>query len=145
MLEFVDDFLRRTGLLDYAHYIRIGAFLARRPFGQKQVDELKRAHTEEDARSDAGQLGPREDPSAAGSEIRNTSNDIKELKNLRRQYEYEMLDREGDRGRWHIFWRQKWNVHALVLCCSLGAAIQGWDESAVNGGNLWIAHDSGLG
>ena len=122
MLKMVDGFLCRTGLLDYAHYFRIGAFLARRPFGKRQVEYLQKAYREEDAQSSIS--------------ARDTSNEVNESKNLRRQYEYDKLDREGDRGRWRIFWRQKWRVHALVLCCSLGAAIQGWDESAVNGGNV---------
>ena len=29
---------------------------------------------------------------------------------------------------------QRSSVQALVACCSIGAAIQGWDETAVNGG-----------
>ncbi|KAL9016462.1 MAG: hypothetical protein Q9185_006198 [Variospora sp. 1 TL-2023] len=32
-------------------------------------------------------------------------------------------------------WNQPWILYALVGCCSLGAAVQGWDETAVNGGN----------
>ena len=126
ILESVNRFLRRTGLLDYAHYFRIGAFLARRPFGEKQVTYLSRAHTEEDAQSENR-------PSDSPNNLHAEPNDIRLL---RRQYEYDMLSREGNRGRWQIFWRQKWRVHALVLCCSLGAAIQGWDETAVNGGSL---------
>ena len=136
MLDMVDQFLYRTGLLDYAHYIRIGAFLARRPFGEKQVQYLKRAREEEDKPPENGASGSWKDLSDAPKDVRNASNDTNEPKKLRRQYEYDKLNREGDRGRWQIFWRQSWRVHALVLCCSLGAAIQGWDESAVNGGNL---------
>jgi len=30
--------------------------------------------------------------------------------------------------------KQPWRLYALVGCCSLGAAVQGWDETAVNGG-----------
>ena len=137
VLEMVDNFLSRTGLDDYAQYIRIGAFLARRPFGKRQVDYLKRAHEEEDAPSGNRVSSSREELSAASRDVPDASDDMSAPTNLRRQYEYEKLDREGDRGRWQIFWRQNWRVHALVLCCSLGAAIQGWDESAVNGGNLY--------
>ena len=126
MLKKVDEFLYRTGLLDYAHYFRAGAFLARRPFGEKQVEYLKRAHREEDIQSENRLSGSQSHLGAAPSDA----------KKLRRQYEYDMLSREGNRGRWQIFWRQKWRVHALVLCCSLGAAIQGWDETAVNGGSI---------
>ena len=126
VLERVDEFLCRTGLLDYAHYFRVGAFLARRPFGVIQVEELKRAHREEYEQSENRLSGSPEN-------LRVAPNDSRKL---REQYEYDMLSREGNRGRWQIFWRQKWRVHALVLCCSLGAAIQGWDETAVNGGSL---------
>ncbi|KAL8787200.1 MAG: hypothetical protein Q9195_007891 [Heterodermia aff. obscurata] len=31
-------------------------------------------------------------------------------------------------------WNQPWILYALIGCCSLGAAVQGWDETAVNGG-----------
>ena len=124
----VEEFRCRTGLLDYDHYFRVGAFLARRPFGERQVKFLKRAHKEEDAQSEHRL-------SASPNNLPAEPNDIREL---RREYEYDMLSREGNRGRWQIFWRQKWRVHALVLCCSLGAAIQGWDETAVNGGSLGI-------
>lgn len=127
ILVMVKDFLHRTGLLDYAHYFRIGAFLARRPFGGKQVECLREFYEEEDKES-------REDPGNAPEDGLGSSNALNEHKDLRRQYEYDALNQEGDRGRWQIFWRQNWRVHALVLCCSLGAAIQGWDETAVNGG-----------
>lgn len=30
-------------------------------------------------------------------------------------------------------WDQPWIMYALVGCCSLGAAVQGWDETAVVG------------
>ena len=136
MLDMVDKFLYRTGLLDYAHYFRIGAFLARRPFGEKQVAYLKRARREEDAQYGNRASGSWEASNAAPNDGSHAPNDGNGPKELRRQYEYDKLNREGDRGRWQIFWRQNWRVHALVLCCSLGAAIQGWDESAVNGGNL---------
>ena len=122
----VEEFLRRTGLLDYDHYFRVGAFLARRPFGEIQVQYLKRAHETEDANSENRLPGSENKLPAEANNNRQ----------LRREYEYDMLSREGNRGRWPIFWRQKWRVHALVLCCSLGAAIQGWDETAVNGGSL---------
>ena len=125
----LEEFRSRTGLLDYDHYFRVGAFLARRPFGEKQVEFLKRAHKEEDAEYEHRL-------SASPNNLHPVPNDIREL---RRKYEYDMLSREGNRGRWQIFWRQKWRVHALVMCCSLGAAIQGWDETAVNGGSLELS------
>ena len=134
MLQLADDFVLRTGLFDYAHYIRIGAFLARRPFGDEQVKYLKEAYREEDAQSENRPSEPQEDLNAESRDTSSTSSRTNGLKTLHRQYELDMLQREGDRGRWSIFWRQNWRVHALVLCCSLGAAIQGWDETAVNGG-----------
>lgn len=134
MLKMVKKFLRRTGLLDDARYFRIGAFLARRPFGGKQVEYLRRAYEEEDRQSEHSASSSSEDSDAAPGDALGRSNILNDHKELRRQYEYDRLNEEGDRGRWQIFWRQKWRVHALVLCCSLGAAIQGWDETAVNGG-----------
>ena len=125
----VEEFQRRTGLLDYHQYFRVGAFLARRPFGKVQVDFLKKAHREEDAQPEH-RLSASQD---------NLPADQNHIRKLRREHEYDMLSREGNRGRWQIFWRQKWRVHALVLCCSLGAAIQGWDETAVNGGSLGLS------
>ena len=142
-LKMADEFLRRTGLIDYAQYIRVGASLAKRSFGSApqgradyQVDFLKRFHEKEDAEL--------EDSTAHSPEISGTglqgakieSIDTKENRDRRREYEYDMLDREGNKRKWQIYRRQSWRVHALVLCCSLGAAIQGWDESAVNGGDL---------
>ena len=135
MHRMVDAFLRRTGLFDYAHYFRVGAFLARRPFGEIQVKYLKQAHHKEDEQSEIRASDSGEDLVAPSRNARGTPNGANGARTLRRQYEYDKLNREGDRGRWQIFWRQSWRVHALVLCCSLGAAIQGWDESAVNGGN----------
>ena len=141
MNHMVDDFLYRTGLHDYKYYIRIGAFLARRPFGKLQVEHLKQAHQEEDNK-ERGHLesgGPNGNFSGrtnVSQDASKRSQDSKENKELRRKHEYTMLKREGNRGRWPLFWQQSWRVHALVLCCSLGAAIQGWDESAVNGGGF---------
>ena len=130
VLERFNEFKYRTGLLDYAHYFSVGAFLARRPFGAKQVEYLKGAH-KEDAQSETR-------PSRSSEEWDVAPSDAHYVKNLRRKHEYDMLSREGNRGRWQIFLRQKWRVHALVLCCSLGAAIQGWDETAINGGKVHI-------
>ncbi|KAL8756627.1 MAG: hypothetical protein Q9199_002814 [Rusavskia elegans] len=42
-------------------------------------------------------------------------------------------------------WNQPWILYALVGCCSLGAAVQGWDETAVNGAQLYYAHAFGIG
>ena len=36
-------------------------------------------------------------------------------------------------------WDQPFILYALVACCSLGAAVQGWDETAVNQAQLFFA------
>jgi len=41
-------------------------------------------------------------------------------------------------------WNQPWIMYALVGCCSLGAAVQGWDETAVNGAQLFYKHAFGI-
>ena len=35
-------------------------------------------------------------------------------------------------------WKQKPILYALVACCSIGAAVQGWDETAINQGMFMI-------
>jgi hypothetical protein len=45
------------------------------------------------------------------------------------------LNLERQKDRWNQF-KQPWQVYALIFCCSLGAAVQGWDESAINGGQF---------
>lgn len=51
------------------------------------------------------------------------------LKDIERTY----LDLEYSRKRIDKF-KQPWRLYALVALCSIGAAVQGWDETAVNGG-----------
>ena len=41
-------------------------------------------------------------------------------------------------------WNQPWILYALVGCCSLGAAVQGWDETAVNGAQVFYQHAFGI-
>ncbi|KAF2175792.1 MFS sugar transporter [Zopfia rhizophila CBS 207.26] len=36
--------------------------------------------------------------------------------------------------------KQPWRLYALVACCSLAAAVQGWDETAVNGAQIYYKH-----
>ncbi|KAM0806076.1 major facilitator superfamily domain-containing protein [Usnea florida] len=58
-------------------------------------------------------------------------------KEIREAQEDRILLREGHKEKWfrlHVLFRQNWHVIALVGCCSLGAMIQGWDETAINGG-----------
>ncbi|GAA6013458.1 hypothetical protein JCM10207_008855 [Rhodosporidiobolus poonsookiae] len=41
-------------------------------------------------------------------------------------------------------WRQPFTMYALVVCCSMAAAVQGMDESVTNGANLFWAPQFGL-
>ncbi|KAG8533416.1 uncharacterized protein KY384_002199 [Bacidia gigantensis] len=133
MIRSIDRFLKRTALYEYAEEIRLGAFLARRPFGTEQIKHLKRMHEEEDLLNRKSS-NPNDDASDGERARAEDHTDTKVTR--RREYMYRHLESEGDRGRWQIYRRQNWHVHALILCCSLGAAIQGWDESAVNGGEF---------
>lgn len=133
----LNAFLRRTGLHDYERYIRIGAFLARRDPGAPQVEYVRkiRRQEEEAARSNSGAEG------TAQQDLEDGPTENSENKKIREKYEDDILGREGysatgKRFRWHILSQQNWHVLALVGCCSLGAVIQGWDETAINGGGL---------
>lgn len=42
-------------------------------------------------------------------------------------------------------WDHPFILYALVICCSLGAAVQGWDETAVNQAQIFYAIPLGLG
>lgn len=33
-------------------------------------------------------------------------------------------------------WRQPWSLYFTVILCSVGAAVQGWDQTGSNGANL---------
>lgn len=58
----------------------------------------------------------------------------------RPQYEREYRAEEKDYlrlescGQGKDRFRQTWTLYALVIVCSIGAAVQGWDESAVSSG-----------
>ncbi|KAF2202978.1 hypothetical protein GQ43DRAFT_390975 [Delitschia confertaspora ATCC 74209] len=54
------------------------------------------------------------------------------LKESERHY----LDLENSPRRIDTY-NQPWRLYALVACCSLGAAVQGWDETAVNGAQIY--------
>ena len=135
------DFVMRTGLEDYAKYIHQGTFLARRRFGQSQVEYLEEVYRKEDkSREDGRRRRHKGGTDASKDELRDVDAGpvpTDENTRLRRDYEKEQFAKEGDRGRWQIFFRQSWRVHALILSCSLGAVIQGWDETAINGGQVY--------
>ncbi|KAF2265060.1 hypothetical protein CC78DRAFT_532691 [Lojkania enalia] len=53
-----------------------------------------------------------------------------------RDYERQALHLEYSQRRIDKF-KQPWRLYALVGICSLGAAVQGWDETAVNGAQVY--------
>ncbi|KAF9732672.1 hypothetical protein PMIN06_002873 [Paraphaeosphaeria minitans] len=61
------------------------------------------------------------------------------LKDEERHY----LDLENSPRRIDKF-KQPWRLYALVGVCSLGAAVQGWDETAVNGAQVYYREALGL-
>ncbi|KAF2634027.1 hypothetical protein P280DRAFT_554874 [Massarina eburnea CBS 473.64] len=61
------------------------------------------------------------------------------LKDSEREY----LDLENSPRKIDKF-RQPWRLYALVGVCSLGAAVQGWDETAVNGAQIYYTDALGL-
>lgn len=41
-------------------------------------------------------------------------------------------------------WRQPWSLYFTVILCSIGAAVQGWDQTGSNGANLTWPIDFGV-
>ena len=41
-------------------------------------------------------------------------------------------------------WRQPWALYFTVILCSIGAAVQGWDQTGSNGANLSWPTDFGV-
>lgn len=41
-------------------------------------------------------------------------------------------------------WRQPWSLYFTVILCSVGAAVQGWDQTGSNGANLSWPIDFGV-
>ncbi|KAF2759188.1 hypothetical protein EJ05DRAFT_499609 [Pseudovirgaria hyperparasitica] len=61
------------------------------------------------------------------------------LKEREQQYlKLERSDRRIDK------FNQPWRLYFLIICCSLGAAVQGWDESAVNGAQIFYQPAFGI-
>ncbi|KAF2014555.1 hypothetical protein BU24DRAFT_371260 [Aaosphaeria arxii CBS 175.79] len=60
-----------------------------------------------------------------------------------KESEARYLDLENSTNRIDKF-KQPWRLYALVGCCSLGAAVQGWDETAVNGAQVFYKEALGL-
>ncbi|KAB8346234.1 hypothetical protein FH972_023279 [Carpinus fangiana] len=59
-----------------------------------------------------------------------------------RPEEQRALKAEGPDGN---KWDQPGILYALVACCSMGAAVQGWDETAVNQAQIYYGPSLGLG
>ncbi len=41
-------------------------------------------------------------------------------------------------------WRQPWQLYLTVIVCSIGAAVQGWDQTGANGANLSFPLEFGI-
>ncbi|KAJ5081305.1 Major facilitator superfamily domain general substrate transporter [Penicillium alfredii] len=41
-------------------------------------------------------------------------------------------------------WSQPWTMYAVIALCSLSAAVQGMDETVVNGAQIWYKHQFGI-
>ena len=50
--------------------------------------------------------------------------------------ELEESEREALRNEVLHKWRQPWALYFTVILCSIGAAVQGWDQTGSNGANL---------
>ncbi|KZF19963.1 hypothetical protein L228DRAFT_214301 [Xylona heveae TC161] len=50
--------------------------------------------------------------------------------------ELEEEEREALRNEVLHRWRQPWSLYFTVILCSIGAAVQGWDQTGSNGANL---------
>ena len=50
----------------------------------------------------------------------------------------ELEEHERDALRNEVLhkWRQPWSLYFTVILCSVGAAVQGWDQTGSNGANL---------
>ena len=35
-------------------------------------------------------------------------------------------------------WRMPWKLYLTIATCSIGAAVQGWDQTGVNGANIFF-------
>ncbi|MCJ1312526.1 hypothetical protein MMC25_006200 [Agyrium rufum] len=61
--------------------------------------------------------------------------------------EYEELEEaERDALRNEVLhkWRQPWRLYFTIILCSIGAAVQGWDQTGSNGANLSWPTDFGV-
>lgn len=50
--------------------------------------------------------------------------------------ELDEVERDALRNEVLHKWRQPWSLYFTVILCSIGAAVQGWDQTGSNGANL---------
>ena len=138
--DTVDSFLSRSHLHAFEAEIRRGALLAQDPDAFATWDELDREEGKPVFPGSAQrepQIFPDEKQSLC-SELGKTANESGRMP----PQETWSISNNTNRLRtqfqqsWRQYWSQHYMIHALVGCCSLGAAVQGWDESAVNGGKV---------
>ena len=142
--DAVDEFLSRSHLHSFEPEVRRGALLAQDPMAFRKWDDLDR-HEGKKVYTGTAQCEPQifaDEKHSLCSELGVTATE------LDRPSPQETLSAEMDRSTdnnsllaqfqqsWKQYWSQHYMIHALVGCCSLGAAVQGWDESAVNGGKF---------
>ncbi|KAF2500921.1 hypothetical protein BU16DRAFT_185712 [Lophium mytilinum] len=101
-----NEFIKLSGLADYASHIRRGSFLA----------QDRNAFPKDKPRHDGLTLTPDE----------------------RARLELEQSPRRIDK------FKQPFRLWAVVILCSLGAAVQGWDETAVNGAQIQYQYAYGI-
>lgn len=58
--------------------------------------------------------------------------------------ELEENEKEALRNEVVHKWRQPWSLYFTVILCSVGAAVQGWDQTGSNGANLSWPIDFGV-
>ncbi|CEJ54840.1 Putative MFS sugar transporter [Penicillium brasilianum] len=57
-----------------------------------------------------------------------------------------LTSEEKDILRWEFEhrWSQPWTMYAVIALCSLSAAVQGMDETVVNGAQIWYKYQFGI-
>ena len=58
--------------------------------------------------------------------------------------ELDEVERDALRNEVLHKWRQPWSLYFTVILCSIGAAVQGWDQTGSNGANLSWPDDFGV-
>lgn len=125
MEEKLKSFMQETELWDYENHFRKGMFLAQHPQALDS-DEKVRYLADELRHMVRHMVGP-------SINLKPTEREYKCLKRDRIDTADEPRNWKTDIKKWRLprpLWRQ-------VTLCALGALIQGWDEAAVNGAQLF--------